>query len=713
MYLRTRWKRVFLLGIGIFLVLLGFKTYALDEQTPVANVVLIGATGDLAKKYLWQGFFNLFRGVKQNSLDLHFTGGTRLPFNTGNEQLTKILQDSVNCQARDEECLDSLHAFLDRVDYAQLKTADHYRDLCTSLTDGASSRREEGRIFYLSVPPFAYPEIVEHINQVCRPPDPRTWLKVVLEKPFGSSLNSAQELSVQLSKHLKEEEIYRIDHYLGKPGVRTILPFRHSNRDVLDPLWNHKYIDYIEIAMKETLDVKGRLSFYDKYGVIRDVMQNHLTEILGLVAMEIPNDLNPASVQKSKVDLFKDVLPVTSSQSVIGQYENYAREWMEETNQNPGNVTFTPTFAASILFINNQRWRGVPFVLMSGKKLLEKLSYVKVVFKNQAVCPTSVSWRKDSNCEAKQIVFVLSQSGSKYPHILLSKSFPKPILPRGIREDKTFPMEEFQVFNRPLSDYRVYAAASEDAYTSLIKDCFHGDRSNFVDTERLMASWVIWDNALKGLQKVMPRIYSPLQSQTGWLNFEVKGQTLQYTVQETHTDDYFQSSLASSYEADSSYFRNQPLYHGNAETTIEDLAKSIFEVAVSTVESKGKFHIAFPGGNSPKTLFSLLASRYRVSFPWENTHIWMVDERCVPRADPRSNFNSLQELLLRHIAIPHFNVHPMPTELINGLCNPEDKGPQVYAAEMSRHLERERLDFVVLGSAWMDTRRPYFQRAPH
>lgn len=701
MHCRARKKRVFSLCLGVVVVLFWFTTYALDDgkDISVSNVIIIGATGDLAKKYLWQGFFNLFVDLHTSSHHVNLIGASRVEYSEGSRQLTGILQDHVHCPDGLSDCSQLRKEFKQQVSYAQLKTQEDYAELCRKLNEQTTAKGmiEKGRLIYLSVPPFAYAEIVANINSVCRPPTSATWLKVVLEKPFGSDLRSAQTLAAEISKHLKEEEIYRIDHYLGKPGVRNILPFRISNRDILEPVWNHKHIEYVEIALKETLDVKGRISFYDKYGVIRDVMQNHLTEIMSLVAMEIPKDLN--AVADRKLQLLRDVLPVRASQTVIGQYDDYHKDWMTELSQNPGNKSYTPTFGASALFINNHRWKGVPFVLLSGKKLQEKLSYVKIVFRNVAICPTSVSWLEDKLCEPRQIIFILSQSGSQFPEILVSENFPRPNLPENTFEAEVEEGKEFSVFGKHVSKYFIYSGMPGDAYTTLIRDCYHGNKANFVSTDSLIASWKIWDSVLQELHRTEPRIYRTDQSQSGWLNFQVTGHQLQFTVQKTEEEDAFmESSLTSSYfMLDVGSFRKQPLFRGSSETVVEELAKAIYRIALEAVKERGSFHIAFSGGTTPSALFSVLVQDYQEDFPWQKTHIWMVDERCVPRSDVRSNFNSLHNSLLKHIAIPHFNVHPMPTELINGLCSFDDKGPQVYAAEMNRLLPEDRLDFVLLG----------------
>ena len=239
-----------------------------------------------------------------------------------------------------------------------------------------SSIREISRIFYLSVPPFAYSEIVQRINRYCRASGDAS-LKVVLEKPFGSNLKSAQEMTEELVKHLKEEEIYRIDHYLGKPGVSQILRFRSENIITFEPILNRDHVESVQIVLKEKDDCRRRTAFYDNYGVIRDVIQNHMTELLTLIAMDLPSHIsNLTEFHINKLKLLKEIVIPSSKDAVIGQYNDYNLHRRKEKadQKQDEKESKTATFAAVVLYINNPRWQGVPFVIISGKKLDERRS---------------------------------------------------------------------------------------------------------------------------------------------------------------------------------------------------------------------------------------------------------------------------------------------------------------------------------------------------
>ena len=260
------------------------------QQAGHVSVVIVGGTGDLAKKYLWQGFFQLYTSQAGSGHTFSFYGGGLSPDDQGTPVLFDILKH-VACSPDTpvERCALLKDQFLHLVQYRQLKTPEDYRALGRHIQETLQGEGmvEAGRLFYLSVPAFAYADIADQVNSSCRPAG-GAWLRVVLEKPFGHDLSSAQTLATQLGGSLKDEEMYRIDHYLGKQVrirmeskneahgiclniffiiinlflkvVSNILPFRKVNQKFLDPIWNRQHIERVEIVLKETLDVKG-----DKY----------------------------------------------------------------------------------------------------------------------------------------------------------------------------------------------------------------------------------------------------------------------------------------------------------------------------------------------------------------------------------------------------------------------------------------------------------------
>eukprot|EP00057_Strongylocentrotus_purpuratus_P034416 XP_795087.3 PREDICTED: GDH/6PGL endoplasmic bifunctional protein [Strongylocentrotus purpuratus] len=670
----------------------------------VVNIIVIGGTGDLSTRYLWQGFFNLINEEKNQAF--HLYAGSRMLQEDGEKEMKLILERNVSCSKvpasvamTPEECERAKEVYKEKVTYHMLKKPEDYVVLCSNIqhTMRSVGLKEAGRIFYFSVPAFAYEGIAENINKVCRPAGD-AWLRAVLEKPFGHDTASAKKLSSALKEHLAENEIYRIDHYLGKTGVQSILPFRALNEKNYGGIWNSENIERVEIVMKESLDSKGRIYFYDKYGVMRDVMQNHLTEIMALVAMEIPSNLSSIhDYQREKLALLSQVDHVTAEQAAIGQYESYVDEWREEMDKGEDDTSSVPTFAGVLFFISSPRWKDVPFLMLSGKKLDEKQTYVRIVFKNSHFCTVTPNYAEgDHACRQKQIIFFIG-SGN-HPTIAVSRALRKPQVPKSWSIPDLDP--DTNILGSPVKDFYAYSAGVElDAYSVLIKECYHGNRDKFIGSSELVASWDIWTPLLRALEDVPPMRY-PGGKETGrWLDMEIQGRRLRSCHKNDRTWNIEDSNRFGmpSISGIPDTFRSNNLYTGSKEDTVSLLAKHLLVATQSAISSHGAFHVAFPGGNTPEMLFLHLFLRMRHTFPWRETHVWLTDERCVPLDSELSNFNVIYSKLLRYIPIPYTNIHPMPVQLAHGLCNLKDGGPELYSAEIKRLIPDQRFDFVVLG----------------
>ncbi|XP_795087.4 GDH/6PGL endoplasmic bifunctional protein isoform X1 [Strongylocentrotus purpuratus] len=670
----------------------------------VVNIIVIGGTGDLSTRYLWQGFFNLINEEKNQAF--HLYAGSRMLQEDGEKEMKLILERNVSCSKvpasvamTPEECERAKEVYKEKVTYHMLKKPEDYVVLCSNIqhTMRSVGLKEAGRIFYFSVPAFAYEGIAENINKVCRPAGD-AWLRAVLEKPFGHDTASAKKLSSALKEHLAENEIYRIDHYLGKTGVQSILPFRALNEKNYGGIWNSENIERVEIVMKESLDSKGRIYFYDKYGVMRDVMQNHLTEIMALVAMEIPSNLSSIhDYQREKLALLSQVDHVTAEQAAIGQYESYVDEWREEMDKGEDDTSSVPTFAGVLFFVSSPRWKDVPFLMLSGKKLDEKQTYVRIVFKNSHFCTVTPNYAEgDHACRQKQIIFFIG-SGN-HPTIAVSRALRKPQVPKSWSIPDLDP--DTNILGSPVKDFYAYSAGVElDAYSVLIKECYHGNRDKFIGSSELVASWDIWTPLLRALEDVPPMRY-PGGKETGrWLDMEIQGRRLRSCHKNDRTWNIEDSNRFGmpSISGIPDTFRSNNLYTGSKEDTVSLLAKHLLVATQSAISSHGAFHVAFPGGNTPEMLFLHLFLRMRHTFPWRETHVWLTDERCVPLDSELSNFNVIYSKLLRYIPIPYTNIHPMPVQLAHGLCNLKDGGPELYSAEIKRLIPDQRFDFVVLG----------------
>ncbi|XP_029005540.1 GDH/6PGL endoplasmic bifunctional protein isoform X2 [Betta splendens] len=667
------------------------------QQPGHVSVVIVGGTGDLAKKYLWQGFFHLYASKVSSGSTFSFYAGGLSPADKAAPVLFEILK-AVTCSKNvsRERCAILKEQFLRLSQYRQLTSLEEYQDLATHIEERLQEEgmKETGRLFYLSVPAFAYADVADKINKSCRPAD-GAWLRVVLEKPFGHDFRSAQVLAAQLSGSLKDEEMYRIDHYLGKQLVTQILPFRIDNKKVLDPIWNKHHIERVEIVLKETLDVKGRISFYDQYGVIRDVIQNHLTEVMALLTMKLPKNLSDSEeVLQNKLQILSSVLPLGKKQAVIGQYQTYTAEVQQELNKTKEHVSVTPTFAAVLAHIDEARYQGVPILLTSGKMLDERVGYARVLFKNDVFCLEN---HNALHCRPKQIVFHFGHGSLQYPAVLVSKNLFKPVL-MDSEWKEVADHTDVSVLGLPISDYYVQTPKEQrEAYTELISHIFAGRRNSFISTENLLASWGLWTPLLSSLASVYPRIYPGGADNGDLLDVCLKGRDLSYTNEVVLIgSDQMGGVGQNGFHVMQGKFRSSDMVSGWSEELVERLAADVEEAAEAAVGQSGVFHLALSGGSSPLALFHRLALHH-FSFPWRSTHVWMVDERCVPPSEPDSNFHTLHGHLLEHVRIPYYNIHPMPVQLNQRLCVEEDGGARLYEGEIGRLVNGSSFHFVLLG----------------
>ncbi|XP_053171056.1 GDH/6PGL endoplasmic bifunctional protein [Scomber japonicus] len=660
------------------------------------SVVIVGGTGDLARKYLWQGFFELYVSQVGSGNTFSFYAGGLSPADQATPVLFEILKEAFCLKHISEErCAVLKEQFLRLAQYRQLKTLEDYQELAKHIEKQLQEEgmAEAGRLFYLSVPAFAYADIADKINNSCRPTS-GAWLRVVLEKPFGHDLRSAQVLASQLGNSLKDEEMYRIDHYLGKQVVSKILPFRIENKKFLDPIWNKYHIERVEIVLKETLDVKGRIAFYNQYGVIRDVLQNHMTEVMTLLTMQLPLNLSSSEeVAHNKLQILSSLLPLGKKQAVIGQYQAYQTEVQQELNKTKDHISVTPTFAAVLAHVDEAQYDGVPILLISGKMLDERVGYARILFKNDIFCLQN---HNNIHCKPKQIVFYFGHGSLKYPAILVSKNLFKPALMDEWKEVTEH--TDVSVLGLPISDYYVQTpTVQREAYAELIAHIFAGRKNSFISTENLLASWGLWTPLLNGLTSSFPRIYPGGLDNEDLLDIRLKGNEISYNSEVVIiSPDQMGGTPTNNFQVMQGKFRSADMVSAWAEELVERLAADLQEAAEAAVHEGGVFHLALSGGSTPLALFHRLVLHH-FSFPWRNTHVWMVDERCVPLTELESNFHSLHDHLLQHVRIPYYNIHPMPVQLNQRLCVEEDRAALLYEKEISKLVNGSRFHFVLLG----------------
>lgn len=351
-----------------------------DEKDLTLSMVIFGASGDLAHRKLIPALFSLFRKDRLPE-KYHIIGYAANDWK--DEDFRKSLREGLT-QFADYAFTEAewkkfaKHLFYIHGDFVQTADYEKLRQRLDTLESGPS-----GRIYYLATPPAFFGPITKELGQAGMIKEDNGWRRVVIEKPFGSNLQTARELNKTLHQVLDENQIFRIDHYLGKETVQNILVFRFANT-IFEPIWNRKYIDNVQISVLETVGVGHRAGYYDKAGVLRDMFQNHILQLLMLIAIEPPSTLKQRDLHDRKIEVLKALQPLTGADvaknTVQGQYKGYLKE--------PGVAPHsrTPTYAALRVFIDHPRWEGVPFFLRSGKSMTKKCTEIIIQFK----CPPTI-----------------------------------------------------------------------------------------------------------------------------------------------------------------------------------------------------------------------------------------------------------------------------------------------------------------------------------
>lgn len=355
-----------------------------------AVIFIFGATGDLAKRKLFPAIFSLYREGKLSD-NFAVIGLARRP--KTDEQFRQDVHDSIEQFARHKK-IDDLEwtAFAEHFSYMSLDINN--LDGFKKLNELAQSVEEKfqitaNRLFYLALAPEHFGTVAEHLQAGGLLECPG-WHRLVIEKPFGYDERSAAELNEELNKVFREDEIYRIDHYLGKEMVQNIEVLRFSNA-LFEPLWNNKYIANVQITMSETVGVEERGAYYEQSGTLRDMVQNHMLQMLTMIAMEPPSRLHPEAIRDEKVKVLRSLRRFQSRDEVVqhvvrGQYAKGVKNgqelaaYREEPGVNPASVT--DTYFAAKLYVDNFRWAGVPFYIRTGKRLAAKSTEVVIEFKN-------------------------------------------------------------------------------------------------------------------------------------------------------------------------------------------------------------------------------------------------------------------------------------------------------------------------------------------
>ncbi|MBI3450895.1 MAG: glucose-6-phosphate dehydrogenase [Acidobacteria bacterium] len=466
-------------------------------------IVVFGAAGDLTKRKLLPALYNL-RGHGLLPKDFAVVGVARKDFSTDafraeqSEDIRKFATTPVD---------DAVWAdFNQRLYYVsgEFGNPETYRKLGTLLAEIQTKHATKGNVlFYLSTPPSFFEEIVKQLGGASLVTEEGgAWRRVIIEKPFGHDLDSAVALNKSIRAVLAETQIYRIDHYLGKETVQNILVLRFAN-GILEPVWNRRYIDHVQILVAESIGVEGRGNYYDQSGVLRDMIQNHMFQLLSLVAMEPPISFQATDVRNEKVKVLNAIHPMTPEEvltnSVRGQYGPGPAEdpgYRREKNVSP--TSNTETYAALKLFVENWRWADVPFYLRSGKKLAKRSTEIVIQFRR-----------------APLLLFRHTIVDAIEPNRLVLHIQPNEGITMEIEAKIPGPTVQMKSVKLDFSYKDFGEAAPSTGYETLLYDCMVGDTALFHRADMVEAAWSI-ANPILDVWKSLPARDFPNYAGASW-----------------------------------------------------------------------------------------------------------------------------------------------------------------------------------------------------
>ena len=435
------------------------------------DLVIFGGTGDLARRKILPGLFRRYRSgqMPQGS---RIIGAARSDLDSAGyrDMIKSAIAEFGGEEAKDAK---GIAAFLAQLDYVPIdaKGEGGWAEMAKLV------RPDVVQAFYFSVAPSLFGDLAErlHLHKIANPKS-----RIVVEKPFGRDLDSAKELNATLAKHFDESQIYRIDHYLGKETVQNLMAVRFGNV-LFEPLWNNHYVDHIQITVAETVSVGGRGAYYDKSGAMRDMVQNHLMQLLCLIAMEPPSQFGADSVRDEKLKVIRALEKIEPHHIVRGQYDASADgPSYRDDAENPRS--FTESFVAMKCHIANWRWSGVPFYMRTGKRMKARASEIAVVFK-----PLGHSIFEGQ--EEQQNVLSIRLQPNEGMDLQVTIKEPGP----GGMRLVNVPLD--MTFAEALGDSEVEVT---DAYERLIMDVIRGNQTLFMRGDEVEAAWAWTDPIIAG-----------------------------------------------------------------------------------------------------------------------------------------------------------------------------------------------------------------------
>ena len=445
------------------------------ENPRPTSIVIFGASGDLTRRKLVPALFNQYRKGRLPE-PLLVAGFARRDWN--HEEFRDLLRQGMEELADLHPDNDEWESFSKSLWYVRgdLSELESYRELHRFLAEKESA--PSNRLYYLATAPSLFPSIVSSLGEIGMGSQKTGWCRIVVEKPFGRDLASARVLNEAVHSVFDEHQVYRIDHYLGKDTTQNILYFRFLNT-IFEPIWNRNHVDHVQITVSEEADVEHRAGYYDRAGVVRDMFQNHLLQLLALVAMEPPATFDADSLRNEKVKLLRAVRPIALADTVRGQYRGYREaEGVVPDSQ-------TPTYAAVKLYVDNWRWQGVPFYLRSGKSLAEKTSEIVIEFEE----PPHLLFELPKDYQLTPNFLSLCIQPDEGIHLRFETK-----VPGSLQETRSVDMD---------FHYRTEFAGEPlpDAYERLLLDALQGDATLFTRSDDIEMAWRLVDPIVTGWEE--------------------------------------------------------------------------------------------------------------------------------------------------------------------------------------------------------------------
>lgn len=440
--------------------------------------VIFGATGNLSFLKLLPALYRLLTEQElEDRCQVLGLGTKELGDDDFRERAKKALKNAgISSKNMNTWCDTCLH-------YLSLgKSSDDYSGLVERIKSLEKEYNIPGnRVFYLALPPGIFPKAITGIGESGLNKS-QGWVRILIEKPFGSDLSSAQELNHLLHKYFDESQVYRIDHYLGKETVQNLLIFRFANT-IFESLWNRDRIDNIQITVAESIGIAERARYYDKAGALRDIIQNHLTQLLTLIAMEVPAVFEADDIRGEKVKVLRSIPLIRPENIVFGQYEKgtingkKVQGYREETGV--ADDSSTETYVAMKVEIDNWRWQGVPFYIRTGKRLSHRVTQIIITFRHEPVC----IFRPSSSCQITSNRLVISLQPDEGFHLYFDVK--KPGEPLWLKTESLH------------FHYKDAFGPLPEAYQALIQDILQGDQTLFVRADEVEASWKLFTPLLE------------------------------------------------------------------------------------------------------------------------------------------------------------------------------------------------------------------------